>query len=165
VQIEKSLEYLTDEVQGIYQKLLHRPADAGGLSAFTSMLVNGGTVEQVQAIIAGSDEYFVTRGGGQVDGFLTALYADALNRALDPTGQAADEQALAQGMSRQAIAGVVFGSQEYQQDLVESYYQTYLARQPDSAGLAAFVTAMQHCTTHQQIIADILGSAEYFGPG
>ena len=163
LQIEQSVECLTDEVQGIYQKLLHRRADAGGLSAFTSMLSSGGTLEQVQAIIAGSDEYFLTRAGGQLDGFLTALYADALNRAVDPAGQAADEQALAQGMSRQDIGGVVFGSQEYQQDLVESYYQTYLGRQADSAGLAAFVTAMQQGTTDQQIIADILGSAEYFG--
>ncbi|HEV3082071.1 MAG TPA: DUF4214 domain-containing protein [Gemmataceae bacterium] len=162
-QIEQSQEYLTDQVQGIYQKLLHRPADAGGLSGFTSFLQSGGTLEQVQAIIAGSDEYFATRAGGNIDAFLSALYSDALNRAIDPAGQSADEQALAGGMMRSTIAAVVFGSQEYLQDLVQSYYLTYLKRPPDSGGLAAFVAVMQQGTTDQQVIADILGSPEYFG--
>jgi Domain of unknown function (DUF4214) len=162
-QIEQSQEYLADQVQGIYQKLLHRPADTGGLSGFTAFLQGGGTLEQVQTIVAGSDEYFATRGGGTINGFLTALYGDALNRAIDPAGQRADEQALAGGMTRSTIAAVVFGSQEYLQDLVQSYYQTYLKRPADNGGLAAFVAAMQQGTTDQQVIADILGSQEYFG--
>jgi hypothetical protein len=91
------------------------------------------------------------------------LYSDALNRAIDPAGQSADEKALAGGMTRSTIAAVVFGSQEYLQDLVQSYYQTYLKRPADSGGLAAFVAAMQQGTIDQQVIADILGSQEYFG--
>src|SRR5262249_22322526 len=86
--IERGLEYRTDVVQGIYQTLLHRPADALGLNVFTGLLGAGGTVEQVQAAIAGSAEYFQTRAGGQTSGFFAALYADALNRAVDPQGQA-----------------------------------------------------------------------------
>ena len=92
--IEQGLEYRTDEVEAIYQKMLLRPADPDGLSTFTTLLANGGTLEQVEVAIAGSPEYFQTRGGGQMTGFLNALYMDALGRAVDPTGQAVFGQAL-----------------------------------------------------------------------
>jgi hypothetical protein len=163
LQIEQSQEFLGGRVDALYQKMLNRPADQAGLDAFVTFLQNGGSFEQVQAIIAGSDEYFQLRAGGQIDPFLSALYADALNRALDPAGQAADEQALAQGMSREQVAAAVFGSQEYLQDLVGSFYQSYLNRQPDRGGLQAFVAAMQQGLTDQQVIAEILGSPEFMG--
>ena len=47
-QLEHSEEYLTDEVEALYQKLLHRQADPAGLTAFTTLLANGGTAEQVE---------------------------------------------------------------------------------------------------------------------
>jgi hypothetical protein len=163
LQIEQSPEYLGDRVDAIYQKLLHRAADPGGRAAFINFLTNGGTLEQMQAIIAGSDEYFQNRGGGQIDGFLNALYQDALNRPIDPSGLAADEQGLSHGMTRQQVASVVFSSPEYLQDTVTSYYQTYLNRPPDSGGLNAFVAAMEAGMTDQQVIADLLASPEFFG--
>jgi hypothetical protein len=160
-QLEQSLEYRTDVVQAIYQTMLHRAADPLGLSAFTSALGSGGTVEQVEATIAGSAEYYQTRAGGQTSGFLTALYADALNRVVDSQGQAVFGQELSQGTSREAVAAAVFGSTEYHQDLVAGYYQTYLGRQADSGGLAYFVTALGQGATDQDVIATILGSQEY----
>ena len=44
-----------------------------------------------------------------------------------------------------------------------SYYQTYLGRPADNGGLAVFVTALQQGATDQQVIADIVGSPEYWG--
>ncbi|HZU36702.1 MAG TPA: DUF4214 domain-containing protein [Gemmataceae bacterium] len=160
-QIEQSLEYRTIVVQGIYQTLLHRAADPLGLSVFTGLLGSGGTVEQVQAMIAGSAEYFQSRAGGQTDAFLTALYADALNRAVDPLGQSVFGQELSQGTSRAAVAAAIFSSTEYRQDLVEGYYQTYLGRPADSGGLAYFVNALAQGATDQDVIAAILGSQEF----
>src|SRR5581483_10072797 len=156
-----SLEYRTIVVQGIYQTLLHRAADPLGLSVFTGLLGSGGTVEQVQAMIAGSAEYFQSRAGGQTDAFLTALYADALNRAVDPLGQSVFGQELSQGTSRAAVAAAIFSSTEYRQDLVEGYYQTYLGRPADSGGLAYFVNALAQGATDQDVIAAILGSQEF----
>jgi len=162
MQIEESQEYLTDEVDSIYQKMLNRPADPSGLATFTNMLANGASEEQVESIIAGSQEYFQTRGGSQISGFLSALYSDALNRAVDPTGEAAFTQALAAGESRQAVATAIFGSAEYRQDLVESYYETYLGRQADSGGLTTFTTMLAQGGSNQAVVAAILGSQEYF---
>src|SRR5207245_1722122 len=118
--------------------LLHRSADSGGLTSFVSFLSGGGTVEQVQAMIAGSGEYFANRGGGTNGGFVDALYRDALNRAADAGGRAAFLAALANGMSRQAVADAIFHSDEYRQDLIQSYYQRFLHRPADSGGLSGW---------------------------
>jgi hypothetical protein len=162
LQIEQTPEYLGDVVQSIYQQMLHRPADPTGLAEFTAFLANGGTIEQVKEIIAGSAEYFQTRAGGQISAFLDALYADGLNRAVDAAAQAAFSQALAQGMSRQQVATVIFSSKEYQQDLIQSYYETYLRRAADSTGLADFVGALEQGVSDQQVIAALVGSEEYY---
>src|SRR5262249_33381464 len=76
--IEASLEYRTILVTNLYTTFLHRPVDASGLSTFTTILGNSGTVEQVEAFLAGSPEYFQAQGHGTSDGFLDALYRDAL---------------------------------------------------------------------------------------
>jgi hypothetical protein len=85
--VEESLEYRILVVQDLYRQLLHRPADANGLAAFTHLLGSGSTLDQVRSLIAGSAEYFQSRGGGTNDGFLVALYQDGLNRTLDATGR------------------------------------------------------------------------------
>src|SRR5262249_44202139 len=72
LQMQRSREYLTNQVQALYGKLLHRAADAVGLQTFTTLLAGGGTAEQAAALIAGSPEYFLMRGGGRGDGFLAA---------------------------------------------------------------------------------------------
>lgn len=128
--IEQSLEYRTDEVQSLYQELLHRPGEATGVGLFTTFLGAGGTVEQVAAIMAGSPEYYLNRGGGTSDGFLDALYGDVLGRAVDPAGRAFFDSLLAQGTNRTLVAFSLLSSTEYRQDLVQRIYQQYLHRPP-----------------------------------
>src|SRR5262249_45651017 len=120
--IEASTEYRSDVIDGLYQHYLHRHADANGLSNFVNAMAHGFTDEQVAVALAGSPEYFNTRGGGTVDGFLTALYNDALNRDPDANGRAAFTAALNANVSRQQVATSILGSTEYKQDLVTSYY-------------------------------------------
>jgi len=161
-QIEQSQEYSALQVESLYQSMLHRNADPTGLTAFTNLLTSGGSLDQVRTLIAGSQEFFQTQGKGQTTGFLDALYADALQRSVDPTGLAGFGQDLAQGVSRQAIAAAVFGSQEYQNDLIEGDYQTYLTRQADTNGMSTFLAAMQQGTNDQGVVAAIVGSQEYY---
>jgi hypothetical protein len=161
-QLEQAPEYRTRQVESLYQTMLHRQADAGGLNGFLEMLANGGTLEQVQTLIAGSQEYFQSRGAGQASTYLQALYADALHRGIDATGQAAFGQMAADGGSRQAIAAMIFGSAEYHRDLVQNDYQTYLGRTADTGGLAAFVGGLQGGMTDESVAAAIIGSPEFF---
>jgi hypothetical protein len=140
---------------------LGRAADLTGLIGAVQFLGAGGTNEQLLSAITGSQEYF-QKTGATNDGFLNALYEDALGRAIDPSGEAASAQALAAGMSRVQVAATIFSSPEYQQKLVESYYQRFLRRAGDPEGLAAWVESLQRGSTDAQVLARFVTSQEYF---
>jgi hypothetical protein len=161
--ITSSQEYRQDEVQTQYNLLLHRGADPMGLSSFTNLLASGGTLEQVDAALAGSGEYFQNRGGGTNDGFLDALFSDALHRPVDASGRAQFDQALATGTTRQQVAAQVFASGEYKGFVVQSFYLNFLHRQADGGGLFTHVNELQSGLTDEQLVAVFVGSAEYFG--
>jgi hypothetical protein len=159
--IETSLEYRTIEVTNLYTRFLHRAPDESGLDTFTAFLANGGSLEQVAQILSGSSEYFLTQGGGTNDGFLDALYRDALNRPVDAFGRASFDRALNGGASRADIARAVFASTEFRQNLVESFYQAYLNRAADSTGLNVYVRFLGQGGSDETLIAALVGSAEY----
>jgi hypothetical protein len=162
--IESSNEYRGDVVQGLYQRYLHRQADAGGLQSFVNLLAGGQTVEQVTEAIVGSNEYFQLHGGTN-SGFINGLFNDALGRNVDPSGLSSLSQLLAGGASRTSAAAVVFTSQEYQTDLIMSDYQLALGRSADAGGLASFVNALHTRTTDQVVLAELFGSPEGFAKG
>ena len=161
IELCSSNEYQTVEVQNLYAHYLRRSADSGGLQSWITFLNAGGTVEQVASGLVGSPEYFQHQGGGANDGFLTALYQDVLDRAIDPNGQAFYSNELNQGTSRQAVASSVLTSMEGYQVAVEAYYMKYLGRAADSAGLNHFVQELETGATDQEVIASIVGSSEY----
>jgi hypothetical protein len=158
--IQNSAEYRTDLVQAAYQHFLRRAADSTGLSYFPALLAGGNTFEQVQALMAGSDEYF-QRAGATNDGFLDLLYQDTLNRPVDAAGRTYFDGLLSSGISRTQVATLIFASPEYQQDLVQVFYQRYLHRPADPGGLALFTGALAGGATDQQVVAAIMASEEY----
>jgi uncharacterized delta-60 repeat protein len=180
--IENSQEYRVVEVQGLYQQYLHRAADPVGLAALTGLLAAGQTVEQVAAAIVGSSEFFQTQGGGTNDGFLNALYLDALGRSVDASGRSTFDQLLASGTTRVQVAAMIFASTEYAQDLVQGFYQRFLHRTGDAAGVNFFVGLLHPSTggatqpifitdpsggqvtalRDEDVIALMVGSQEYF---
>jgi Domain of unknown function (DUF4214) len=122
----------------------------------------GGTDEQLTAFLAGSAEYFQTRGGGSNDGFLNAFYQDALGRQPDSGGRAFFDQQLANGVSRAQVAAAILQSDEYRQDLVRSAYQRFLRRDADPGGLQAFVNYLAEGGRAEVVIAALVASEEYF---
>jgi hypothetical protein len=93
---------------------------------------------------------------------LTALYQDALGRAVDPAGQSFFGPRLAGGVTAAQVAAQVFASVEFRQGLLKSDYALLLNRPADNAGLAFFTNAFQQGLTDQQIAALIAGSPEFF---
>jgi hypothetical protein len=161
--IENSTEFRNVGVQGLFGTFLHRSADAAGLQGFSNFLANGGTVEQVEAILTSSQEYFQARGGGTNAGYLDALFQDALNRPIDQATRNVFLQGLANGtLTRERIAEAVFGSTEFQRDLVLSFYQRFLHRAADSAGLNAFVNLLQQGMRDEQVTLVFAAADEYF---
>ncbi len=165
--IEGGLEYRVGEVEGLYQLYLRRPADDPGLLAAAAFLGSGGTAGQLAAFLAGSPEYFQTRAGGSNDGFLDALYADALGmgRTMDTDGRAAADLALGTGtMTRAQVAAALLASDEYRRDQVKLFYQEFLGRAADAPGLGDWTSGLQAGLSRDQEIAGILGDPhqEYF---
>lgn len=160
-QLEQSAEYRQDQVMAIYQKYLHRPADPAGLEMGGQLLAHGATDEQLAEIVVGSQEYFALHGGAD-DGFLTALFQDALHRPIDAGAKAAFEQELAAGASRTQIAATMFSSREYHGDVVDEVYLRLLHRHADSAGQSFWTNWLDAGNTDEQLITALAASDEYF---
>ncbi len=103
-----------------------------------------------------------SEGGNTDNGFLAAVYQDLLNRAIDPSGQVAFSQQLANGVSTTAVATEIATSQEAQKDLVDAFYLAFLRRTADAGGESFFVNELLQGTRDEQVIAQLVGSAEYF---
>jgi hypothetical protein len=116
----------------------------------------------MNAVLTASDEYFVTRGGGTITGWLNALYTDALGRPIDAPTLALLTSQLTSGLTRLDVALAVFTGDEYFARLVNGFYLDLLHRPADAAGLALWVGQLRSARTDQQVIADIASSDEYF---
>src|SRR6185437_10304205 len=160
--LQQSMEYDTIQVQSAFQTLLGRSADQTSLGYFVGLMAQGQTIEQIDAIIVGSGEYYQGHGGGTNDGFLNALYQDFLHRSIDSTSLQAGEQALAGGQtSLSQIATSVLSTAEYKTDVVQSAYATYLHRSADTGSLNAFVSYLMAGGNDTVVSATLIGSPEY----
>jgi hypothetical protein len=181
IETSPSEEYQTGEVNQAYELLLHRPADPSGLQTGLYVISTFG-LQVEYAFIAGSQEYRQNRGGGTINGWLNAIYQDALNRAVDSGGQSAFSQELSSGAkSFQQAAEIIFTSPEYYQVLVASDfvaafgYTTYQTTQNNvtktvTAVLAPggepsqsyWVSQLQSGQTPEQVVTGILGVPEIY---
>ena len=81
---------------------------------------------------------------------------------LPPDGQLAFGNALEAGLSPATVVSITVTSQNYRQKLVPSYYLQLLDRPVDSIGLDACVNPLQHGVRNENVIAQFVGSLEYF---
>jgi Domain of unknown function (DUF4214) len=94
-------------VNGLYNDVLARAADAAGFSFWVQIIQNGARTR------AGVAYYFLSSGEALADA-ITSYYEDFLGRAPDSFGLQGFLQALESGMSSTAqIVGEILGSQEY----------------------------------------------------
>ncbi|HEY6843643.1 MAG TPA: DUF4214 domain-containing protein [Thermoanaerobaculia bacterium] len=142
-QMTSSAEYRSALARELYNTYLHRQPSANEVAYFSSM-----NAAQVEALILGSNEYFMRRGGGTSGGFVNALYEDVLGRAADP-------QAIAmfgQQQNRGVVAQQVLSSMEARQRAINAVYLKYLRH---AAPPSAFNM------THEQAVTTVIGSDEY----
>jgi uncharacterized protein (TIGR03118 family) len=165
--IEASPEFLTDEVQALYNHLLHRPADPTGLMNDVAFLEAGGTENQLRVQILSSPEYLADRGGGTNAGFVNAAFMDILNRSAtgDAGGQALIDALNNQTMTPAQVAAAIVNSLEASLDQVQGFYAQFLHRAADPAGLGGWGGLLQGGASDTVVIAGILGSPEFFNQG
>jgi autotransporter-associated beta strand protein len=156
-----SPEFRMREVREVYQKFLHRDADPTGVSGWTQFLVQGHTVEQLEAQIVASPEYLQRRAGGNTNNFLAAVISDAFNRSITQADRSMSGDHFGSTRDRREVAEKLLATTEYRQDLVQSDYGRYLHRDADAGGLNMSVAALNNSLRDETLIAAIVGSPEY----
>ncbi len=147
-------------LNNLFSLLLHH---APSISAQTSFLplFSTSTIEQVEASIAGSPEYFLDRAGNTNAGFVAAIFPDLLDRSPSPLEQSQFITLLSTDTPEQ-VATLLLDSTEYQNDLVTGYYQQYLHRTPTPLEAAPFLNQLQSAVRDEVVISEIIGSPEFF---
>jgi hypothetical protein len=142
----------------LYEQLLARPADLGGLSGWVTLLSQGTPRSQVAAAIEGSQEYR-TR-------LVDSLYRALLARPADPAGEAGFVQALGSGTTIEQVKAIMLGSPEYFQRagstnlaFLQALYHTVLNRALDPAGQSGWSAALAH-EDRATVAAQLLASPE-----
>jgi autotransporter-associated beta strand protein len=156
-----SPEFRMQEVKEVYQKFLHRDADSIGLSSWTRFLLQGHTVEQLEAQVVASAEYLQRRAGGNTNSFLPTVINDAFDRSITQADRSVSGEDFAGSRGRRVAAEKFFATTEYQQDLVKRDYVRYLLRDADAGGLNLSVAALNNGLRAETLIAAIVGSPEY----
>ena len=159
--IQSSTEFRTDAVDTLYQTVLGRVSDSGGLAGSLAFLEQGGTPAQLEAILLSSNEFFMAKGGGTDSGFIGALYQVGLNRAVDGSAVQIFGQALSGGASRTTVIEDVFSSAESQTVELNGLYNEFLGRSADPGGLSAALASLQSGASLDQIAAILIASSEY----
>ena|SRR5438552_3650587 len=158
--VMNSDEYRHIRAAEFYTDFLGRSGSGLELNNLT-LFLQSATLAQGRASLLGSAEYFSSQGASTNAGFLNSLYLDLLNRPIDSASSTFYLNQLGLGATRSDVALSVQSSDEWRGDIVTSYYQQFLHRAPDATGLAAFKSLLS-TGTEQDVIANLIGSQEYF---
>jgi Domain of unknown function (DUF4214) len=147
-------------VTALYQDILNRAPDQGGLSFYTNALDTGQlTRAQVVSAIETSAEHQTN--------IVNNLYQTLLARVPTPTELQAGLNILASGGSSTQIEGGILSSDEYfnlnggtNVGFVTALYRDVLHRTPDTAGLNAYVSALDAGASRQSVVNAFLTSQE-----
>ena len=167
-------------VELLYQNILGRPSDAGGLAHWTGQLGNGTSRESVVLGFSNSPE-FVNATAGPAQTFIFnanpanwadevyRLYQTTLDRDPDTGGFANWTGALANGTALATVVAGFVNSPEFQNTygalsnpgFVELLYQNVLGRAADAGGLANWVGQLDSGTARAQVVLGFSESPEF----
>ncbi|HWB10980.1 MAG TPA: Calx-beta domain-containing protein [Pirellulales bacterium] len=162
VKIASFEEFQHDTVTALYEQYLGRAPDAGGLAYWSAYLYDGGTIEGMSQALLSSPEYWQSRGGGTVEGFLSVLFQNALGRQIEPAAVTYFEGLMSNGASAADVAAAVLNSDEYHRLRVDLFFEQFLNRPADPNALAYFADELDSGGTDELVISQMLASDEYF---
>jgi hypothetical protein len=145
-------------VAQLYQDLLHRPADAGGLAYWSSRLNNGMARSQLTQLLVSSGEFLSQE--------VQQLYLTYLGRPADLGGLNAFVASLSHGGTVEQVKATIIGSPEYFSraggtniGFVTAMYHDLLGRDPD-AGAAIWTTRLNAGMSRPSAALGIIKSLE-----
>ena len=166
--ISNSPEHFADQVDALYVTLLGRLADPSGQAFWVGQLQNGLRQEQVAIAFLNSPEYV-----GKGDKFFVdSMYESLLGRGFDSAGESFWLSQLGDDANGnpvqmptlthlQVVSDFLYSAESLGR-LVNGYYEVYLQRQPDSAGVNSWVAALQQGLPFWSIGEGFLASDEFY---
>lgn len=156
-----STEGRTRAINTMYQNLLGRPVDQGGLRAWLNYLNQGGTLTKLRAQIMGSDEYFSQVAGGNNSTYVTFAYLTITGQIPDQTTQQNYLALLTGGTPRSVVAYQMMATSAGWQNLAGATFQDVLNRSSDSAGANYYSALLASWQREEEVRAQMYGSGEY----
>jgi hypothetical protein len=163
-------------LQRLYEGLLGRGCDTGGIAYYDAQLAGGADKATVATAFLSSGEYIMGHGVQTDAQFVTSLYQGLLGRAPDADGLASWTGLLAGGTSQGTVAVDIADSSEAKArlapttarlwvpnaagTLAHELYKTGLGRDVEQAALPDFRAAF-NALTPSQLAANLATSAEF----
>jgi autotransporter-associated beta strand protein len=166
--IRNSPEHFAQEIEAFYITLLGRTADPAGLAHWVGQLQSGVREEQIAFDFLDSPEYL-----GKGDKFFVdSMYLSLLGRSFDAAGEASWLAQLGDDPSgnqvgqatlthEQVIRDFLFSTESLTR-LTQGYYQVFLQRPADTAGVNSWVNQLLLGQPFLTIGEDFLASDEFF---
>jgi uncharacterized repeat protein (TIGR01451 family) len=167
LQLLKTYTFRSNWVDETFQKLLGRAPDAAALAVFTRQLSQRVTYDQIDANIAGSNEYYA-RSGGTPQDFVSQVVADFTGHPPTDAFRAELLDRLAQGQSRTQVATRVITSGLGRLAWVKWTYRRYYKREVRAFEAHNALEAFRTGIRPAQELANLLGDfeiVESFLPG
>jgi hypothetical protein len=160
--ILSSAAYETELVQGYYTRYLGRQGSTGEVNFYVGLMQSGWTEEQVQTQFLASTEFY-NRVGANLPSFVNAVYQIAWGRTAQQWEINGQVAWINSGASRATFVTAMLGDQNHWGYVVGTYYQGYLRRAAGSGEVSTWVaTQQQRHLRDEDILADLIGSDEYF---
>ncbi len=156
----ESAEHRGIEVDGYYQQFLHRPSDASGRAMWVNDLLDGQGEVAVMTGFIRSTEYQLLH--PTTTQLVTALYNDVLHRAPDVVGMSGWVTMLTnQNLTQLQVIQSFMSSHERHQQLIDSFYSSYLQR-PADFGELGWIALLDHGLVDDQFMAEAFLSSQEF---
>jgi hypothetical protein len=165
-----STEYRTRVITQAYATYLQRQAGSGDVQAWISVVGNAAATpggvsgdEQLLIGVLSSVEYFQTS-GNTITTWASSLYTKLLGRNPSQAELTNLIVVVLNGFMapRQATAAAIATSAEAESNAVAGYYTQFLGRTASPSEISPWVNLILSGTSREQVIANIVGSAEYF---
>jgi hypothetical protein len=160
--IENTDAYRTYVVTTEFLHLLGRVPTAKELKSDILLLERTGSQEQLEAQLMGTKEYLLHRGGGTVNGFLNAAYADLAGQAPSAQQQVALRRRLKAGASRSAIVRSIQKQPVACQYRVKVMFNELLRRAPDLTDSNDASNALLAGARPEDVMTSLMASDEYY---
>ncbi len=153
-------EFLANEVNFVYEKVLGRTPDQQGLASSMKLLSNGGTLNSLELKLVSSKEFY-SDAGNSSQGYVAALYSEFLDRKPDAAANNLVAE-LNSGVSPSKIAGEIINSKEAADLAVSQLYGSYFDRSTDNAAQGyADMLVQTKGAAYDQVIAGFATSNEF----